>query len=154
VKTLGCGSLNNALEVLVAKAPNRYCHARTSWVTTSESTPLLEPYLPCSPAGPIRQGRSGDQPGLLGRLDRPNQCRSRSDVIATLDLLLGEGVEGTLTETVTGPNGVAVLLHVDWPNPGEGRGKNFWQAYLVAGGLVTEIRRLDDRVSAIAAISG
>jgi hypothetical protein len=101
---------------------------------------------------------------LLGRLlapdarwgddDHPNKCRSRSDVIATFDRLLGEGVEGTVTEAISGPNGVAVLLRVEWPNPGEGRGVNFYQSYIVSDGLVTEIQRHDDRRSAIAAISG
>jgi SnoaL-like domain len=86
--------------------------------------------------------------------DHPNRCRSRADVIATFDRLLGEGVEGTVTEAITGPNGVAVLLHVEWPNPGEGRGVNFYQSYIVADGLVIEIQRHDDRRSAIAAISG
>jgi SnoaL-like domain len=85
--------------------------------------------------------------------DSPNKCRSRSDVIATFDRLLGEGVEGEVTETIIGPNGIAVLLHVRWPNPGEGRGINFYQAYLVRGGFVTEIERHDDRRAAIAAIS-
>jgi hypothetical protein len=51
-------------------------------------------------------------------------------------------------------NGVAALLHVAWPNPGEGRGVNFFQSYLVADDLVTEIQRHDDRRSAVAAISG
>ena len=83
----------------------------------------------------------------------PNKCRSRGDVIATFDRLLGEGVEGEVTETVVGPHGVAVLLHVRWPNPGEGRGVNFYQAYLVSEGLVTEIQRHDDRKSAVAAIT-
>jgi SnoaL-like domain len=71
--------------------------------------------------------------------DPPNRCRSRADVIATFEQLLGEGVEGTVTETVIGPNGVAVLLHVEWPNPGEGRGVDFYQSYIVADGVVTEI---------------
>jgi hypothetical protein len=65
---------------------------------------------------------------------------------------LGEGVEGTVAEAITGPNGVAVLLHVEWPNPDEGRGVNFYQSYIVSSGLVTEIQRHDDRRSAIAAI--
>jgi SnoaL-like domain len=85
--------------------------------------------------------------------DHPNKCRSRSDVIATFDRLLGEGVDGEVTEAILGPNGVAVLLRVRWPNPGEGRGVNFYQAYLVSDGLVTEIQRHDDRRSAIAALS-
>jgi hypothetical protein len=100
---------------------------------------------------------------LLGRLlapdarwgddDNPNRCRTRADVVATFARLLGEGVEGSVTETITGPGGVAVRLHVVWPNPGDGRGMNFWQAYVVADGLVTEIQRYDDRRSATAAIS-
>jgi hypothetical protein len=85
--------------------------------------------------------------------DHPNKCRSRSDVVGTLGRLLGEGVEGSVTESVTGPKGVAVKLHVQWPNPGEGRGVNFWQSYIVAGGVVTEIQRHDDRRSAVRAVS-
>jgi hypothetical protein len=86
--------------------------------------------------------------------DHPNKCRSRSDVLATFNRLLGEGVDGTVTETIVGPGGVAVLLHVQWPNPGDGRGVNFYQAYLVRGGLVTEIQRHDDRKSAAEAVRG
>jgi hypothetical protein len=85
--------------------------------------------------------------------DHPNKCRSRADVIGTFKRLLGEGVDGTVTESVTRPKGVAVKLHVQWPNPGEGRGVNFWQSYIVADGIVTEIQRHDDRRSAVAAIS-
>jgi hypothetical protein len=85
--------------------------------------------------------------------DHPNRCRSSSDVVATFDRMLGEGVDGQVTETIVGPIGVAVLLHVQWPNPGEGRGANFYQAYLVHDGLVTEIQRHDDRRSAVDAIS-
>jgi diacylglycerol kinase family enzyme len=44
-------------------------------------------------------------------------------VVATFDRLLAEGVDGTVTEAVTGPNGV-----------------------------VTEIQRHDDRRSAVAAL--
>ena len=84
--------------------------------------------------------------------DHPNRCRSRSDVIDTFTRLLGEGVNGTVTETVVGTGGVAVKLHVQWPNPGEGRGVNFYQSYIVRDGLVTEIQRHDDRKSAVAAL--
>src|SRR5215468_7591814 len=52
--------------------------------------------------------------------DHPNRCRSRSDVLGTFERLLGEGVEGSVTESVTGPKGVAVRLHDQWPNTGEG----------------------------------
>ena len=101
--------------------------------------------------------------GALGRLlaadarwgddDHPHKCRSRSDVVGTFERLLSDGVEGSVAESVTGPNGVAVKLHVQWPNPGEGRGVNFWQSYIVADGVVTEIQRHDDRRSAVAAVS-
>ena len=83
--------------------------------------------------------------------DHPNKCRSRY-VVATLDRLLAEGVDGTVTEAVIGSNGVAVLLHVQWPNPGEGRGANLYQSYIVSDGVVTEIQRHDDRRSAVAAL--
>jgi SnoaL-like domain len=85
--------------------------------------------------------------------DHPNKCRSRSDVLGTIERLLGEGVQGNVTESVTGPRRVAVKLHVQWPNPGEGRGANFWQSYIVADGVVTEIQRHDDRRSAVVAVS-
>jgi hypothetical protein len=85
--------------------------------------------------------------------DHPNRCRSRSDVVGTFGRLLTEGVEGTVTESVVRPNGVAVKLHVEWPNPGEGRGANFWHSYIVSDGRVTEIQRHDGRRSAIAAVS-
>ena len=71
----------------------------------------------------------------------------------TFARVLGEGVNGEVTETVVGANGIAVRLHVRWPHPGEGRGVNFYQAYLVTDGLITEIQRHDDRRSAVAAIS-
>jgi hypothetical protein len=85
--------------------------------------------------------------------DNPNRCRRRSDVVATFARLLREGVDGRVAEAMTGTRGVAIRLHVDWPNPGAGREIDLYQAYLVADGLVTEIRRYDDRESAVAAIS-
>jgi hypothetical protein len=85
--------------------------------------------------------------------DHPNKCRSRSDVVGTFERLLGQGVEGSVTESRTGPKGVAVKLHVQWPNSDDGRGVNFWQSYIVSDGVVTEIQRHDDRRSAVAAVS-
>lgn len=85
--------------------------------------------------------------------DNPNRCRSRADVVATFERLLREGVDGQVAEAMTGTRGVAIRLHVDWPSPGAGREIDLYQAYLVADGLVTEIRRYDDRESAVAAIS-
>jgi len=85
--------------------------------------------------------------------DHPDKCRSRADVIGTFHRLLGEGVEGEVTDCIVREKGVAVRLHVQWPEPGQGRGVDFYQAYIVDGGLVTEIQRHDDRRSAIAAVS-
>jgi hypothetical protein len=85
--------------------------------------------------------------------DHPDKCRSRGDVIGTFGRLLGEGVDGEVTECVVGEKGVAVRLHVQWPEPGDGRGVDFFQSYVVEGGLVSEIQRHDDRKSAIAAVS-
>jgi len=84
--------------------------------------------------------------------DHPNKCRSRSDIVATFERMLGEGVDGRVSESVTGSKGIALKLHVRWPNPGEGRGVDFWQSYIVSAGVVTEIQRHDDRRSAVAAI--
>ncbi len=84
--------------------------------------------------------------------DHPNRCRSRSDVIGNFTRLLGEGVDGSVTETVVGRGGVAVVLHVEWPNPGDGRRADIYQSYVVTGGLVTEIQGHDDRKAAIRAV--
>jgi hypothetical protein len=85
--------------------------------------------------------------------DNPNKCRSRSDVIATFGRLLRDGVDGEVEETVVGANGIAVQLHVRWPNPGEDRATNFYHAYLVRDGLVMEIQPYDELRSAVAALS-
>lgn len=100
---------------------------------------------------------------LLGRVlaedarwgddDSPDKCRSRSDVIGTFDQLLAGGVDGTVTETIVGDNGVVVLLHVEWPDPGDGRDVDLFQAYLIQDGAVTEIQPHDDQLSAVRAIS-
>ena len=76
-------------------------------------------------------------------------------MIATFDRLLGQRVESRVTEAVVGAKGVAIRLHVDWPNPGEGREIDFFffQAYLVSDGLVTEIQHHHDCGPAVAAIS-
>jgi hypothetical protein len=75
-------------------------------------------------------------------------------VVATFARLLGEGVDGRVTEAIVGTDGVAVRLHVEWPNPGDGRESDFFQAYVVHDAQVTEIQRHDDRRSAIRALSG
>ena len=114
-------------------------------------------------ADQLREAFETKDLGTLGRLvaadarwgddDNPNRCRSRTDVVATFDRLLGEGVDGSIAERVVGPNGVAVLLHVEWPEPGEGRDISMFQSWIVRNGVVAEIQRHDDRRSAVAAIS-
>jgi hypothetical protein len=85
--------------------------------------------------------------------DNPNQCRTRDDVVATFGRLLADGVEGTVTETHVGSGGVALHLHVDWPEPGDGRRAELWQSYVVVDGLIVEIQGHDDRRSAIRSVA-
>ena len=82
-------------------------------------------------------------------------CHDRDAVIAHVKRLLDEGVQATIAETTTGPLGIAVRVHVDWPDPDDNRPdlQTVHQAYLVTDGLVTEIHGHDDQDSALAAIS-
>ena len=60
-----------------------------------------------------------------------------------------------MTETTTGPRGIACLLEVEWPDPENappGR-SSFYQVFIVTDGLVTEIQGQNDQDSALAAIS-
>ncbi|MBV8949934.1 MAG: hypothetical protein JOZ99_03595 [Actinobacteria bacterium] len=83
-----------------------------------------------------------------------NKCRSRADVLATFDRVLGEGAQGAVEATSTGRNGVLCRLLVEWPNADLGtRSERFWHAYLVTDGRIAEIRRYDDEAAAMAAIS-
>jgi hypothetical protein len=67
--------------------------------------------------------------------------------------LLDQGVRGTVTETTTGPGGVACLVEIEWPENAPNRGPTFYQVFLVTDGLVTRIQGHDDRDLALAAIS-
>jgi ketosteroid isomerase-like protein len=87
--------------------------------------------------------------------ETPNTCHNRAEIIAHLKRLLDEGVRASMTETTTGPHGVACVLEVEWPgpeNPAPDR-HSLYQVYVVTDGLVTEIQGHDDRDSALAAIS-
>jgi hypothetical protein len=86
--------------------------------------------------------------------DASTVCRGRADVVETFARLLADGVTAEVTERVVGAHGVAIRLHVHWPDAAAGRGINFFQAYVVRDGLVTEIQRHDDRAAALAAIAG
>ena len=82
-------------------------------------------------------------------------CHDRNAVIAHVKRLLDEGVQATIVETTTRPLGIAVRLHVDWPDSEDNRPElhTVHQAYMVSDGLVTEIHGHDDEDSALAAIS-
>ena len=93
--------------------------------------------------------RWGEDPGA------PNTCHNRAEVVAHFKRLLDEGVRASITETTTGPHGVACLMEVEWPdteNAPPDR-SSFYQVYVVTDGLVTEIHGHDDQDSALAAIS-
>jgi hypothetical protein len=86
--------------------------------------------------------------------ESPTTCHSRTDIVATYQRLLDQGVRGRVIETSTGPRGVACLLEVEWPDPDhQERGPTFYQVFIVSDGLVTKIEGHDDRDLAFAAIS-
>ena len=82
-------------------------------------------------------------------------CHDRNDVVRTVKQLLAEGVRATITETTTGPHGIAAHLQVEWPDPADAPPNrlDFFQVYVVTDGLVTAIHGHDDQESALAAIS-
>jgi hypothetical protein len=89
-----------------------------------------------------------------GGPDDERTCHNRSEIVATYQRLLADGVRGTVTETTTGPGGVACTLEVEWPERAANRrGPTIYQAFYVSDGLVTRIEGHDDRDRAIAAIS-
>jgi SnoaL-like domain len=82
-------------------------------------------------------------------------CRDRDAIIVRFRQLLADGVHATIAGTTTGPRGIVVELHVEWPVPGDRRParQTVYQAYLVTDDRVTEIHGHADPVSAVAAIS-
>ena len=58
-------------------------------------------------------------------------------------------------ETTTGPCGIAVEFHVEWPAPEDQRPElqTVHLAFMVTDGLVTAIQGHDDQESALVAIS-
>ncbi len=83
-------------------------------------------------------------------------CHDRGEVVAHVKRLLDGGVDATIVETATGPRGIAVQLHVDWPGSDDQRPElqTIHQSYVVSNGFVTEIHGHDDAASALAAVSG
>jgi hypothetical protein len=89
-----------------------------------------------------------------GGPDDARACHNRNEIIATYKRLLAQGVRGTVTETTTGPGGVACLVEIDWPDDAPNRrGPTLYQVFLVSDGLVTRIQGHDDRDLALAAIA-
>ena len=87
--------------------------------------------------------------------DHPRRCRSRADVEATFGRLMAEGVDAEIDEVEPGRDGILCRLRVNWPDPKDRRrGMAFYHAYLVREGRITEIKRLDDRRSALDAVGG
>jgi hypothetical protein len=83
-------------------------------------------------------------------------CHDRQDVLGRFKHLLDEGIQARIEETTTGPRGIAVRLHVDWPDPEDQQRpelQTVYMAFLVADGLISEIHGQDDEDSALAAIS-
>jgi hypothetical protein len=82
-----------------------------------------------------------------GSDDHSRRCRTREQALATFDRGLRQGMEAEITELVAGPAGVMVGFELTRP-----RREHFFHAYLTRDGMVAEMRRLDDRSSALAAI--
>jgi SnoaL-like domain len=83
-------------------------------------------------------------------------CHDRHDILGRFQQLIDEGVQARINETTTGPRGIAVRLHVDWPDPEDRQRpelQTVYMAYLVVDGLISEIHGQDDEDSALAAIS-
>lgn len=91
----------------------------------------------------------GDDP------DAPSTCHNRAEIIAHFKRLLDHGLRASITETNTGPRGIAAKLDVAWPDATDARPDRirFYQVYIVTDGLVTEIHGHDNLDSALAAIS-
>lgn len=105
----------------------------------------------------VREAFASRDLGALGSLladdvrwgddDQPRACRNRAQVLATFEQGLGEGADGSITEIETGPAGILCAIEVTWPEGRAGRTQLF-HVYVVRDGLISEIRRFDDRESA------
>jgi SnoaL-like domain len=122
-------------------------------VATTESQPL---------ADRVRQALEGHDLDALGALlsddvrwgddDHPRRCRGPAEVVATFSRLLSQGVDAAITEMTTGSSGILCHLSVTFPEGVRGPGDHdLFQVYVVEGDRITEIRRYNDRRSALAA---
>jgi hypothetical protein len=84
-----------------------------------------------------------------GDLGHPRTCTNRDQVLATFRAAIDAGASGRVGECVDGEHGVLCELLIDWPDPAaRPDDAQVYQVYLVRDGLVSEIRRYDDRASA------
>jgi hypothetical protein len=85
--------------------------------------------------------------------DRPPRCRGRSDVLATFNRLVGQAVETTVTDIAVGPFGLVAVMQARWADTRETRTETaLFHAYLVRGGLITQISRYETLDPALEAI--
>ena len=85
--------------------------------------------------------------------DRPPRCRGRSDVLATFSRLVGQGVQTTVTDIAVGPFGLVAIMQARWVNTRDTRTESaLYHAYLIRGGLVTQISRYEALDAALEAI--
>jgi ketosteroid isomerase-like protein len=91
--------------------------------------------------------RWGDDDG------HPRSCRSRADVVRTFARLMEAGVGGRITELHEGPEGIVCRLAVDFPEGvlNQDDDHDLFHVYHVRDGRISEIRRFNDRQSAIEA---
>jgi ketosteroid isomerase-like protein len=85
-----------------------------------------------------------------GPRDYEGSCHNRSQVLAWFARLLGEGVDGTVTEVATSPNHVLLGLDVVWPTDTTDpeRPRDRYQLYTVRDGRIVELEGFEDRASA------
>ena len=85
--------------------------------------------------------------------DQPHRCRGRSDVLATFSRLVGQGVETRVTDVILGPVGLVVVMQARWADDRNTRKEvALYHAYLIRGGLITQISRYEARAAAVEAI--
>ncbi|HVB50701.1 MAG TPA: nuclear transport factor 2 family protein [Acidimicrobiales bacterium] len=79
-------------------------------------------------------------------------CRGRSDVRATMDRAMANGISGTITELATGTKGILCGFDLQVPREHAGAGRrSLYHVYLVRDGRIYEIKPFDTRRSATAA---
>ena len=85
--------------------------------------------------------------------DRPPRCRGRSEVLGTFSRLVGQRLETTVTDIAFGPFGLVAVMQARWADTREAREETgLYHAYLIRGGLITQISRYEALDAALEAI--